>query len=275
MRMIKKIQLGLIVGLGMTACVLAKQVYYKWNLLMEQEQQKTVAISRPVDKQQTQQADSKQQHKKKDIPFEQDKKWAMAYAKDGDRTRRYPYNVHLPVFKREYNSWTGKSYIEKSKLEQVTTAIIARLPHIKDDKNVVSLIVETAIAESSGGYFTSSVNGDYGVFQIRKEVAEETLQWLKDCHKDVYNITVKFQNKKLSLEENLAKNIPFGIALCASEYWRKAGPNFTKHIKTQKDRAIMWKSVYNTRKGLGTVEAYIKRNAVYETIVAQRSQKQS
>ena len=128
---------------------------------------------------------------------------------------------------------------------------------------MIFLITETAIAESQGGYFVSNATGDYGMFQIRINTAKSLFEWLRNNHRDVYEAINKFRDTDMSLEDNLQYNVPFGIAVCASEYWRKAGPELYKYIKSMEDRAKLWKSVYNTKCGKGTVNAYLSRNTQY------------
>ena len=201
--------------------------------------------------------------------------WSRSYSRKGDRSLRFEHDSTVPGFKMKWLTWDGGKYIERNVLTQLVEISLKRMPHLNIRKHpeITKLIVETAIAESSGGYFTSNKNGDYGVFQIRKEVGEELLLWLKANHTDVYKQVMLFFNEERNFVENLQSNVPFGIALCICEYWRKAGPNFTKHINTVEDRAIMWKSVYNTRKGKGTVKAYIDRNSSYDKSITKIASK--
>lgn len=199
----------------------------------------------------------------KTIHYTLDANWSQPYSRQGDRNTRYSCISTTPVFKPHYIKWQGKQYIPYDKLKAVAEAVLKRMPHIKYHDDILQLIVETSIAESQGGYFISSKGGDYGIFQIRINTAQSLLDWLKDNHKDIYLAIDKFRDPKLSLADNLERNIPFGVAVCISEYWRKAGPEMHKYITSLDDRAKLWKSVYNTRFGKGTVDAYIKRVSDY------------
>jgi len=192
------------------------------------------------------------------------KTWSKKYDKSGDRKERFNHIKETPVFKSKWTTWCGKKFIDSKKMYEITKIVLKRMPHIKLNEDVINLVVETCIAESNGGYYIKSLGGDYGVLQLRIETVNDMLKWLKHNHKDIYIATEQFKNPKLSIKDNLEQNIPYSIALCINEYWRKAGHNFTDHIGTIKERAIMWKSVYNTRKGLGTVNTYISRNENYE-----------
>lgn len=249
----RKFQMIASVILSIVGIFLAIEVYQKWMLLQSLNDK---AIQTPVMASQTKKPHvvaTKQVHR-----FD-DKEWSQAYSKAGDRNKRFGSLDSHPKFKSKYLTWSGKEYINKDKLYSLAESVIKRLPHIDNRQDMVKLVVETSIAESQGGYFISSKNGDFGIFQIRINTANSLLDWLKFAHKDIYDAVEKFRNPKLSLAENLEKNIPYGIALCISEYWRKAGPEFHKYITSIKDRGMLWKSVYNTKLGKGTVNTYIKK----------------
>lgn len=196
--------------------------------------------------------------------YREDRLWSQCYSKQGDRSTRYSTDADHPRFKPKYLKWEGKEYCPTSKLSQVTESVLKRMPHINsNDRNMTRLVVETAIAESQGGYFVTSTRGDYGMFQIRVSTAKSLLEWLRSNHRDIYEAINKFRNNDLSLEDNLQYNVPFGVAVCISEYWRKAGPELHRYIQTHEDRAKLWKSVYNTRYGRGTVNAYLNRSTQY------------
>ena len=129
----------------------------------------------------------------------------------------------------------------------------------------MSLIVETIIAESNGGFYIDEGTGDLGCLQIRETTAEDLLQWLtKSGNKDIVDAINIFFNNEMSLKDNLKHNIPFSIAVAITEYWRKCGANFDSKIGTIQNRGIMWKCAYNTHRGAGTVNKYIKRVTNYK-----------
>lgn len=201
-------------------------------------------------------------------PFHEDANWSRKYERTGDRKARFFAVAGKPALKSYWLHFKGGEYIDPKKLAQVTEIVMKRLPHIPKNAEVTKLITETAVAESLSGRYTASTGGDHGVFQIREEVAKGTLSWLKDNHEDVFASVMLFYDDARSLAQNLDANVPFGIAMAVSEYWRKAGPEFHRHIGSTRKRAIMWKSVYNTRLGKGTVADYEKRNADWKRIAA-------
>jgi len=207
---------------------------------------------------------SVENHKPKYDPYT-DKSWSKRYSKSGDRNIRYSYNKEPHGLKYKWVSWKGGVSVDRATFSKVVRIVLDRLPHIKSDENVVNLVVETAISESLGGKFIKSSSGDYGILQIKPWIVEDMYKWLQYKHKDVYAVLQSMYNNKLSMEDNLIQNVPYAIAVCVTEYWRKAGPNFHKHISTMEERAVMWKSVYNTKKGVGTVNCYLSRNEKYKS----------
>lgn len=197
------------------------------------------------------------------VHWSEDRYFAKKYDKSGDRSLRAKTDSTKPVFKKRWLDFRGGEYIPLASLESLADVVLKRMPHVLDRKLVKTLVVETAVAESVAGFYISSKRGDHGIFQIRVEVAEETLGWLKHTHADIYEAVMLFYDKSRSMAANLDSNIPFSMALASVEYWRKAGPDFHNHIASVEDRAIMWKSVYNSSKGEGTVNAFSDRVKKY------------
>lgn len=260
----RKVQLALVIVLSLVNCILFNKVIDKYSQLKNLEVQKEniIVSEQTIKKQNTYQ----NKVEKKSLDYMVSKTWSKKYDRSGDRTKRVEYKKDVPIFKTEWTTWKGKKYIPKEKMKQLTEIVLKRMPHVEVSDNLINLVVETCIAESNGGYFIKSLGGDFGVLQLRINTVHDLLTWLKDNHKDIFDSVMQFRNSELPTKDNLETNIPYSIALCVCEYWRKAGPNFTKHIGTIKERAIMWKSVYNTKKGRGTVKAYITRNDEYRKI---------
>ena len=78
-----------------------------------------------------------------------------------------------------------------------------------------------------------------------------------------------FRDSEKSLRDELMHNVPFGMAVAIVEYWRKAGPDYENYASSLRGRAEMWKSVYNSRLGKGTVADYEKRCADYRKFDAE------
>lgn len=196
---------------------------------------------------------------RKNLDFDSKTFFVRYTGKGLEREKRYGALESFPTFKEKWITWSGGQNISIQSLEELCKIVFKRLPHIKTSKESVALVVETAIAESNGGRIIKSKGGDYGTFQIRISAAKSNLKWLQENHPDVYKAVISFRNKDLSEGDNLIQNIPYGIAMCITQYWRIAGSQYYKYIDTIEKRGIMWKSAYNTYKGQGTVNAYIQR----------------
>lgn len=153
---------------------------------------------------------------------------------------------------------------KKEDIEKQARIVFKYLPHIKTTPESINLVVETIISESNGGRLIDVGSGDLGICQIRIPTVKSLLKYCDYKHPDVKKAIMSFYNKKLSMKDNLKYNTKFSIAVCISVYWHKMGGNFYEHIKTLTERAIAWKSVYNTKYGLGTVNKYIERVKGYD-----------
>ncbi len=201
------------------------------------------------------------------MDFRRDKTWWQKYEnKEVERNKRYGAKDRTMVFFDDrYLSWKGGNCIVKEDLEAITRNVFKLMPHIRTTDESVALVVETAIAESDGGRIVSNKFGDHGVFQIKVRVSKDLFDWLKNNHKDIHDAIMALRNSDLSEKDNLEQNIPYACAICITEYWRKAGSQYYMHISSLEDRGKMWKSVYNTYKGYGTVHAFVRRNETYKT----------
>lgn len=194
-----------------------------------------------------------------------DKRYRFTITRSGDRSKRYSVVKDPHGIKYKYFVWSNGNRMSIKQMRIVTEAVFKRLPHIQTTEESVSLIVETIIAESNGGFYIDEGTGDLGCLQIRETTAEDLLQWLAASgNKDVADAINIFFNSEMSLKDNLKHNIPFSIAIAITEYWRKGGANFDNKINTIKDRGVLWKCVYNTHKGAGTVNKYVQRVNSYK-----------
>ena len=212
--------------------------------------------------------------KNENVAFNKDRTWFQRYDnKEIERNKRYGSVERTMIFFDDrYVSWKGKQRIVKEDLESLVRQVFRIMPHIKTTNDNVSLVVETAIAESDGGRIVSNKFGDHGVFQIKVRTSKDLLSWLKDGHKDIYDAIMSLRFDRLSEKDNLEQNIPYAAAICITEYWRKAGSQYYLHISTLEERGKMWKSVYNTFRGYGTVADFVDRNVHYKspTVIAEK-----
>lgn len=153
----------------------------------------------------------------------------------------------------------GGEYIDPAKLDHTIEFALSSTPggNIPGMKELVfeTLVVETRAG--SFGYTAAAGNWqNYGIAQIRADTARWLLEMLFKRDRAAFSGVYQYYDPESSLEHNLLTNVPFSIALCAELYaWRLKG----RPIGTLHQRAIAWKTYYNTYKGVGTVEGYMKR----------------
>ena len=259
---------------AMVTCVLMRYPTLLSNLFTDgSETTSTIQQQDPLNEQ-----DNKKQPELKENvqvhPYD-DRKYSVSYKIKGSaRSTRYGVTSRTITFDDAYLKWTGSKSLSRNELTKLVKKVLLTMPHIRSTPEVVSLLVETAIAESDGGRIIDTNSGDYGMMQIRINTANDLHAWLESEHPDINEAVCALRNKE-SIRDNLKHNLPYAIAVAATEYWRKAGSEFDKHIGNVAARGVMWKSVYNTRIGRGTVNDYINRSSTYErlTIIASKGAK--
>lgn len=159
-------------------------------------------------------------------------------------------------------SHKGGYALNEEQLRSTIAAVLERLPNLPHTKEMEDLIFETLLVETHLGKadYNKAIKKykNYGIAQIRKDTAEETLWWLGIVRRDVKKNLMTFYDNRMTLEDNLLTNIPFSIAMAAEIYWR-ADPRILEHVESLYARAATWKSVYNSSLGLGSEDAYLKR----------------
>lgn len=160
----------------------------------------------------------------------------------------------------------GGKMLPIEELEHTVRAVIQRMPNLRTTPELIALCMETMATETSLGEEKISTAieryKNYGIAQFRMDTAKETLTWLQTVRPDVYEQVEKLASKDKDLQWNLCFNVPYSVALMIQYYWRRV-PDLYSHINTVTQRAEMWKAVYNSPQGLGTVNKYIKQtNAI-------------
>lgn len=121
--------------------------------------------------------------------------------------------------------------------------------------NVVNMIIETACVESNCGEYIKQLKGPAcSIFQIEPNTAKDIIQNYIVKNKLRLQNFNRLYNSNLTLEQNLCTNLMFAIFMCRCFYLRIKEPI----PSTIELRAKYWKKYYNTEKGKGTVEKYIK-----------------
>lgn len=163
-------------------------------------------------------------------------------------------------------SWKGGDTIRKDQLERTILAVLLRLPKTTSDWSAVQLLLETAAVESHRGIHVTQLKSGpaRGIYQMEINTIEDTLSWLKKYHKDQYREVQVFYNKKESKEWNYKHNVPWQTAMAISYYWRMSyGNDSIKNALTVKDRAVLYKKVWNTHKGATTIATYYEKIKLY------------
>lgn len=168
--------------------------------------------------------------------------------------RRYKTGKRLPLLIKR---WSGHQAMDKVKLKRTIRAVLQRLPHVRSTPRLTALVYETMAVESDLGLNGHvSVGRQYGSIQMLGSTALDILAKTRVNHPDVYSALMSFKTPKLSTRDDLKVNIPFQIAMCATYYWLRTGGNIPS-IGTIKARGELWKRVYNTCEGAGTVSAFV------------------
>lgn len=130
-------------------------------------------------------------------------------------------------------------------------------PEVPYSDAAVELLMLTAAVESNLGTYIKQINGPaMGIFQM--EPATEQDIWKNYL---VYKPSLKAKVLSLKANQSLIKqemrwNLAYAIAMARLKYFRSPKP-LPKNNK--EDLAKLWKDVYNTHLGKGTVEKAIKK----------------
>lgn len=173
----------------------------------------------------------------------------------GTAERKLPLTIYKGERKR----------LDEDTVRKTIKAVVLRFPNLRHTKDLQDLLFETMLVESNLlGISRKQLEmyNNFGIAQFRMDTAKDTLNWLKTIRKDVYEVMMDLYEDDLNLKDNLRYNIPFAIAMMAQYYWR-ISPDIYPNITTLEKRGILWKSAYNTHKGLGTVNDYKNRVKKY------------
>lgn len=159
-----------------------------------------------------------------------------------------------------------KTRFSYNELEKMVKTIISTLGEIKKTNNFISLIVETLIVETDGGYYYDTDDlGGLGIAQVNYKTAQLLLDELKKENPNLYHRVQSLKVENLTLRQNLIHNMAYNISLCCLYYHMRKGNSVHKLIKTKGDRASLWKEIYNTSLGKGTAEIYVQRVNSYSS----------
>ena len=168
--------------------------------------------------------------------------------------------------KEKYFLHKGGEYLDPNLLFDLVKNTIKNFEiNLNNEANTI-LIYETLITETLGGQYPYDYAHDnyknYGIAQFRVETANFLKGFIKRVSKRDYNLLMSLRVNDKSEKWNLMYNVKYSIALCLIYYFQR-DRNIASKAKYLESRAQLWKTHYNTSKGLGEPENYVKRVQKY------------
>ena len=168
--------------------------------------------------------------------------------------------------KEKYFLHKGGEYLDPNLLFDLVKNTIKNFEiNLNNEANTI-LIYETLITETLGGqypYDYACYNyKNYGIAQFRVETANFLKGFIKRVSKHDYNLLMSLRVNDKSEKWNLMYNVKYSIALCLIYYFQR-DRNIASKAKYLESRAQLWKTHYNTYKGLGEPEYYVERVQKY------------
>ena len=168
--------------------------------------------------------------------------------------------------KEKYFLHKGGEYLDPNLLFDLVKNTIKNFEiNLNNEANTI-LIYETLITETLGGQYPYDYAHDnyknYGIAQFRVETAKFLKGFIKRVSKHDYNLLMSLRVNDKSEKWNLMYNVKYSIALCLIYYFQR-DRNIASKAKYLESRAQLWKTHYNTSKGLGEPENYVKRVQKY------------
>ena len=149
-------------------------------------------------------------------------------------------------------------------------AIIATIDEVRNQLTLVpnvssvsTLVYRTFVHESLLGSINFTNNNGQGIGQLTLKHAKDVLKRISRRSPENFRIISELSEIKnpLALSDEdllneLHTNLKLQVALCILTYWFK-DPKFYLNAGSLEQDAELWKQLYNTRLGKGTVEAFI------------------
>ena len=168
--------------------------------------------------------------------------------------------------KEKYFLHKGGEYLDPNLLFDLVKNTIKNFEiNLNNEANTI-LVYETLITETLGGQYPYDYAHDnyknYGIAQFRVETANFLKGFIKRVSKHDYNLLMSLRVNDKSEKWNLMYNVKYSIALCLIYYFQR-DRNIASKAKYLESRAQLWKIHFNTYKGLGEPENYVKRVQKY------------
>ena len=138
-----------------------------------------------------------------------------------------------------------------------------QLTLVPNDDRVSNLVYRTFVHESLLGSINFTNSNGQGIGQLTLKHAKDVLKRISKRSPENFAIIAEISEIKNLLElsdkemlKELHTNLKLQVALCILTYWFK-DPKFYLNAGSLEQDAKMWKQLYNTELGKGTVEASV------------------
>ena len=194
--------------------------------------------------------------------------WKPFPVKEGriSRTVRYTKTKdnYVPI---KVWSWKGNDTIRTDQLFQTICGVISRMIIVPDDPNIARLVMETIATESHRGKHVSQMRGPAkGIVQMEPATHDDLVSWLEHNHVDVWQNLMLFYEKKQTHRWNTENNVPYNIALCLCQYWRKAGSLLPDITQDASMRAVTYKIFYGSVMNACTISKYLREAETFASL---------
>ena len=162
--------------------------------------------------------------------------------------------------------WYGGKAMEAAKLRRTLDYVTRTLrpDGSWSTTKVLDLLMETAAVETALGSIVRQQNGPaLSVWQILGFNFKEIPEYFDKRDPELLERAMSFYNADQSEEWNRIHNIPWTAAMSLLFYEKVSRGNFITRLDTLDSRGRLWKQLYNTRLGKGTVERYKARALEY------------
>ncbi len=127
-------------------------------------------------------------------------------------------------------------------------------------REVHDLLMETAAVETAMGWIVRQKNGPaLSVWQILGFNFVEIREYFGKKDPELLERAMRFYRNDKPEEWNRVYNIPWTAAMSLLFYEKATRGDFLVKLDTLESRGQLWKDIYNTRLGKGTVRGYKRR----------------
>ncbi len=162
--------------------------------------------------------------------------------------------------------WFGGQAMDRNELRRTIEFVTL---HLMPDgswcsQGVHDLLMETAAVETALGSIVRQHKGPaLSVWQILGFNFVEIRDYFAKYNPELLERAMFFYNQDFSEDWNRVYNIPWTASMSLLFYEKATRGTFVDQLGSLESRGRLWKKIYNTRLGKGTVEGYKKRALQY------------